>query len=184
MLAYIFWHWPRPQVAKGEYEADLVAFHGALAAEPPPGFRRSLTFRVGPLPWLGDGVGGYEDWYVVDDSAALDPLNAAAISGRRRPSHDRAAQAAAGGAGGLYRFQRGDLDLAEARYATWVGKPDGMRYAEFDARLREAVGERDYALWQRQMVLGPGHEFCLLSREELPLLAQGGAIVAACRALG
>lgn len=184
MLAYIFWHWPRPQIAAGEYEADLLAFHGALAAEPPPGFRRSLTFRVGPLPWLGGEAGGYEDWYIVADSAALDPLNGAAVSGRRKPSHDRAAHAAAGGAGGLYRHQSGELDLAEARHTTWLHKPEGMTYAQFDAQLGEWMAGVACSLWQRQMVLGPACEYCLLSREALPLPPDSSAIETPCDALG
>ena len=177
MLAYLFWHWPQVGVELGEYEAAMVGFHGGLAAGAPVGFRRSLTVRVGAAPWLVGGTQGYEDWYVVDDSAALDPLNEAAVSGARRGPHDRAAYAAAGGAGGLYRFQRGDLDLAEAGVATWLSKPGGMSYAEFDARLREWIGDTPVALWQRQMVLGPAWEFCLLSRGMIEVPEEVGALV-------
>ena len=184
MLAYIFWHWPRPQVAAGDYEADLIAFHGTLAADAPPGFRRSLTFRVGPLPWLGDDAGGYEDWYVVADSAALDPLNTAAVSGRRKPSHDRAARAAAGGAGGLYRHQSGEMDLIEARHATWLHKPGGMTYAQLDVQMQAWIAGAACSLWQRQMVLGPGREYFLLSRDALPCSPFADILTTSCRALG
>ena len=176
MLAYLFWHWPQVGVELREYEAAMVGFHQVLAASAPVGFRRSLTVRVGAAPWLSGGTQGYEDWYLVDDSAALDPLNEAAVTGARRAPHDRAAYAAAGGAGGLYRFRRGELDLAEARIATWLSKPDGMGYAEFDARLWGWVGYRAVALWQRQMVLGPAREFCLLSREGFGIAAEVEAL--------
>jgi len=97
MLAYVFWHWPRPLVSTNEYEASLVGFHRSLTTDPPPGFRQSLTFHVDSLPWHNDKAEAYEDWYLVADSAALDPLNAAAVSGNNRTPHDRAAQSAAGG---------------------------------------------------------------------------------------
>ena len=184
MLAYLFWHWPRPQVEVARYEAGMLAFHRSLAADAPSGFRRSLTVRVGPAPWLQGETQGYEDWYVVADSAALDPLNAAAVSGGRRGPHDGVAYAAAGGSGGLYRWQWGALDLAEAGSATWLGKPDGVSYADFGARLRGWVGERPVALWQRQMVLGPAREFCLLSCEELSLPEGVEAIVVAREGIG
>jgi hypothetical protein len=183
MLAYLFWHWPRPQVATGDYEVDLIAFHAALAAEPPPGFQRSLTFSVGPLPWLGEPARGYEDWYVVTDSAALDPLDAAAVAGRRKIPHDRAARGAAGGAGGLYRLYGGDLDLTKARTATWLHKPEGLAYADFDAQVRAWIGGQTCCVWQRQMVLGPAREFCILSREVLTLPSAAEALVAVCRTL-
>lgn len=169
MLAYLFWHWPRPQIAAADYEARLVAFHRRLTADPPPGFRWSLTFRVATLPWLGAPAGGYEDWYLVDDFAALEALNAGAVSGSRSEPHDRAAHAAAGGAGGLYRFQRGDLDLTEASNATWLGKLDGVSYTDFDTWLRAWTEETAISTWQRQMVLGPAPEFCILGRGDIHL---------------
>jgi hypothetical protein len=176
MLAYVFWHWPRQDVAAREYEADLAAFHRSLAAHAPPGFRRSLAFRVAALPWDAPQAAGYEDWYLVEDFAALDALNAAAVAGHNRPPHDRAARAAAGGAGGLYRFQNGALDLAEARRATWLSKPAGVGYAEFDAQLRARTAGTPIAVWQRQMTLGPAPEFCLFSRETPPLPEDDAAL--------
>ncbi len=46
MLACVFWHWPRPHIDAEAYEESLVRFHRGLAANPPPGFRRSLSVRV------------------------------------------------------------------------------------------------------------------------------------------
>jgi hypothetical protein len=31
MLAYLFWHTPRPTVARADYERDLLAFSRALS---------------------------------------------------------------------------------------------------------------------------------------------------------
>ena len=104
----------------------------------------------------------------------LGALNAAAVSSHHRAPHDRAAHAAAGGAGGLYRQRWGALALADARYALWLGKPNGVGDAEFEALVRMRSGEAPCGLWQRQLVLGPAREYCLLSPEETHLPGYGG----------
>jgi len=92
-----------------------------------------------------------------------EPFNEAAVAGAHKTPHDRTAHAAAGGAGGLYRFQGGALDPGDASAAAWLGKPDGMGYAAFEARLRGWTDGARVGLWRRQMVLGPAPEFCLLA---------------------
>jgi len=79
LLAYVFWHWPQPQVDVSEYETRLRDFQKTLRDHPPPGFRDSVVFRVGGMPWI-QAERGYEDWYLVEGSVALDPLNDAAIA--------------------------------------------------------------------------------------------------------
>jgi hypothetical protein len=153
MLAYLFWHWPAPGVEAGHYADALFAFHRSLAASPPAGLRGSRVFLVEGAPWV-PVERAYEDWYLLDDFAALGALNEAAVSGARRDPHDAAARLAAGGAGGLYRRLSGSAGAAGR--ASWLAKPAGTGYAEFLARF--SGGE----LWQRQLVLGPAPEFCLL----------------------
>ncbi|MDQ2828434.1 MAG: hypothetical protein M3Y74_05225 [Chloroflexota bacterium] len=184
MLAYVFWHWPRPHIDAGAYEESLVRFHRSLAADPPPGFQRSLSVRVDALPWPDAPAGGYEDWYLLDGSAALDPLNNAAVSGAHKTPHNHAAHAAAGGAGGLYRFQDGALDPGDAPAAAWLGKPDGMGYAAFDVRLRAWTDGVRVGLWRRQMVLGPAPEFCLLVPDGFLPPADAAARVVRRRVVG
>lgn len=153
MLAYVFWHWPLPAVEADRYAEALVAFHRSLDAAPPAGLRGSRVFLVEGAPWV-PAERAFEDWYFLDDFAALGALNEAAVSGVRRDPHDAAARLAAGGAGGVYRrlsTRAGAIDRT-----SWLAKPAGTGYAEFLARL--SGGE----LWQRQMVLGPAPEFCLL----------------------
>src|SRR5512145_570811 len=101
MLAYVFWHWPRPEHDRARYVDALVSFHRALEADPPAGFRGSRVQEVTGAPWIPTER-ALEDWYLVDDFAALGALEQAAISGRRLEPHDRAARLALGGAGGLY----------------------------------------------------------------------------------
>src|SRR4051794_21768971 len=108
MLAYVFWH----RGAGAAYRPALTAFHAALAAAPPAGFARSYAFRLDVAPWLAGDGDAYEDWYLVDDWAALGTLNDAAVSASRRAPHDAVARLAAAGAGGVYRCIAGEASPA------------------------------------------------------------------------
>lgn len=176
MLAYVFWHWPRPGVDRSAYEQDLREFHRALATEKPSGFQYSLVFRVGNAPWLPANVDACEDWYLLDASPALDVLNEAAVSSPSKQVHDRAARSAAGGVAGLYRFRRGRIDFNQAHFAVWLSKPEGTSYEDFYALLDEITSRSGVSLWGRQMVLGPTPEFCLLTPAELSLDKEFNAV--------
>lgn len=152
MVAYVFWHWPRPEVDFGRYTEGLAAFHRALGAAPPPGFLGSRVREVHAAPWL-PAARALEDWYLLEDLAALGALEEAAVSGPRRAPHDGAARLAGGGTGGLYgRVREG---TAEAEQVAWFGKPSGLSYPDFLAVMPAAE------LWQRKLTLGPAPEFCL-----------------------
>src|SRR4051794_15380391 len=110
MLAYVFWHTPTSGAKRDEYERLLIGFHQALASHAPAGFRTSFVYRVENAPWIGAGAAAYEDWYILENSAALDALNDAAVSGPRKAPHDLVASFAASGAAGLYRLKSGSLD--------------------------------------------------------------------------
>jgi len=169
MLAYVFWHWPQAGVAVSTYQVRLREFQSTLAGNKPPGFLHSTIFRVHGAGWLGTAREAYEEWYLTDGSAALDPLNQAAVAPACRAAHDAAAQLAAGGAAGLYRLRQGRADLEAARFAYWLSKPAGMKYDEFYALLKPLTSQPGIALWGRQMVLGPTPEFCLHTRESVEL---------------
>jgi len=169
MLAYVFWHWPAAGTDAGSYVAALGEFHRSLAASPPPGFHRSIVFRVAGYRWLAAEAGAFEDWYLLENSAVLDILNEAAVSGARKEPHDRAARAAAGGTAGLYRLHLGEAAVAAADYACRFSKPSGMSYQELHDMLGPLASVPAMGLWQRQMTLGPGPEFCLLSPQRLEL---------------
>lgn len=168
MLAYVFWHWPRPAVPLREYELRQRRFHAALLEAPPPGFERSTCHSIAALPWTNDVGQAYEDWYLVRDSAALDPLNDAAVTGRRRTPHDEAAAAAGGGTAGVYRLRLGASPAATA-HELWFAKPDGMSYESLWAALAPIAQATRGALWSRYMVLGPSPEFCLQTAEPAAL---------------
>lgn len=153
MLAYLFWHWPRPDVDPGRYSDALLAFHRALSVNPPPGYHGSRVMEVSGAPWV-PGATALEDWYFVEDFAALGALNDAAVSGQRREPHDGAARMALGGMGGVYRLAR-EAAASEPGVVAWFGKPADVGYTEFLARIPPTE------LWQRQLVLGPAPEFCL-----------------------
>ena len=166
MLAYFFYHWKKSDFEAADYERRVRDFHVALAAAPSDGFSSSWSVALTGPPWANNGGPSYEDWYIVRNSADLDPLNDAAISASRKIPHDRAASGTEGGSAGLYRVRLGEA-ISAPKFTAWFSKPDGWSYAELYDRLGPTIA-RGAALWQRQMALGPG-EFFLHSNIELPL---------------
>lgn len=156
MLAYVFRHWPKLTVSQPVYERALLDFHQQLGAA-------STVFRIAHAPWLPVGRTGYEDWYLLEDSAAIDPLNDAAVSGERKSPHDQAAAMAQTGIGSLYRLVQGTAELHAARFAFWFPKPKGMPYEDLYAVTEPLTRRGGVSLWRRQMVLGPPPEFGLLA---------------------
>ncbi len=159
MLAYVFSHRPAGDIDVAVYETALTRFHAALASAPPSGFVRSSTFKVGDR---------YSDWYLVDGSAALDVLNAAAVSGARTPAHDAAARMAVDGEGKLYSLVSGE-PAAGPGFEIQFSKPAGVGYPDHYERLRRYTKGPGVSLWRRMMVLGPPPEFCLLAPSEIEL---------------
>lgn len=168
-LAYVFWHWIEPDVDAAAYEDALREFQQTLLTNAPSGYRRAAVFRQAPVPWLPGSGPHYVDWYVTDGSAALDPLNDAAVSAACRSAHDAAAARAAGGTAGLYRLRQGAVRAAEVRCATWFSKPAGMSYEALDESLAECTRGLRSELWSRRMTLGPGPEMCLLAASAVDL---------------
>lgn len=162
MLAYVFSHRPADEVDIAAYEDALRELHGELAAARLDGFLTSTTYRH---------ADGYSDWYLVEDSASLDVLNDAAVSGSRARPHDTAARMAASGSGKLLRLAHGDPDLG-ALHEIGFAKPAGMAYPDLYRRLDSFASAPGAALWRRMMVLGPPPEFCLVARERVELPAE------------
>jgi hypothetical protein len=160
MLAYIFWHARSPQVEKHIYHQRLIAFHETLQSHKPGGFLFSAVFQIAGASWIAAGAQAYEDWYLVEHSAALDGLNEAAVDAQRKSAHDLVAHDAATFAGGLYRLHSGEADLAKAQVALWFAKPAGMNYETLSRTLEPEIQPTGASLWRRQLVLGPAHEFC------------------------
>jgi hypothetical protein len=180
MLAYVFWHWRRPTVPAPDYEAAQRRFHSALSATPPRGFQRSFSVAVEGLPWAANREACYEDWYLIEGSAALDPLNEGAISASRQAPHDAAAALAAGGTAGLYSLRQG-MPAAVPGVLTWFTKPAHMSYGALFATLEPLTRTAGAALWCRQMTLGPALEFCFHSREPVVLPAVLAPFAIRCR---
>ena len=168
MLAYVFWHWPKPTVDRDAYVQKLRLFHESLATNRPEGFSHSLVVEMPGPPWLNAGSFAFEDWYLVNDSAALDKLNFAAVSGRNEKPHNTVATEAAGGIAGLYRLKQGDLDsLPRSNFANWFAKPATVPYPDLYSKLSSISEQPGVGLWCRQMTLGPTTEFCFRSENEL-----------------
>jgi hypothetical protein len=162
LLAYVFSHRLSSSEVASVYEDGLRRFHAALAATPPRGFRSSITYRIGD---------GYSDWYLVEDSAALDRLNEAAVSGSAQPSHDNVARMSTDGVGKLLTLVSGVL-RSEAGFEVRFSKPKGVAYSELYKQLDKWSASPGVSLWRRMMVLGPGPEFCMVSPAGLDLPAE------------
>jgi hypothetical protein len=173
MLAYVFWHRPAAGVAVEDYEQALSRFHRSLAHRPPCGLLGSVSLRAEQLPWLGaeggEELGGYEDWYLLENWSAIGVLELAAVSRGHQTAHQEAARRTGDGAGAVYRRLEGEAEPAGARLAVWVTRPHGHSDPTMAELLDDGVGPQDGALWQRTLVLGPAPEFCLLhTATELP----------------
>jgi hypothetical protein len=168
MLAYVFWHWPLRDTEQEGYESSLFDFHRSLVERKPDGFHESYVFRLKETPWISNSAGPvYEDWYLVDDFHALGLLNEGAVTGVSRAPHHGVAQKADGGAAGVYRLRAGQPALSRARHAVWFSKPRGLPYDDFYCGIPSPALEAGGGLWERQMVLGPAAECCLLTTEEI-----------------
>ena len=167
MLAYVFWHVPLPAVDVTGYEARLGRFHAGLRADAHAGPGPSMTVALRTVPWLKD-ASGYEDWYLVEDFAALGVLNRAAVSGMAAAPHDAVAAVVHAGTAAVMGHVAGALLPARAGWAAWLSKPAGVTYEPFHAQLAAAL-DGDAGAWQRQMVLGPASEYCILADAERTL---------------
>lgn len=158
MLAYLFWHRPYADTDRKRYEDSLLRFQAQLHQEKPPGFIAAASFRIEPVPWLNDQA-GYEDWYLVQGSWALDPLNAFAVAGRAQAPHDTAAAQMDQGHGGLYAHYSGETPPPEQSSVYWLTRPRGIdwRAALEPMRVRHPQAN----IWRRQMVLGLPGEFAV-----------------------
>jgi len=162
MLAYVFWHRPAPGVESETYADAVARFHRSIAARPPAGFVASSSFRAPPPNWLGEEP-AFEDWYVVEDFAALGVLGEAAVGRGHRSAHDAAARQAGPATAGLYRLLEGAPSLAAVRLAVWIETPRGVESPLLAALLGDGMDAEHAGLWQRQLALGPAPEYCVLA---------------------
>lgn len=163
MLAFLAWHRPAPDVVREDYERALERFHRSLAHQPPSGFRGSASVRVEQVPWLEGPV--YEDWYVVEDWAALGVLEEAAVSRGHATSHAAAAALTGMETAAVYRLLEGSADPGRAPTAVWVSPARGHERPALAQLLADGIDPERDGLWQRCLVLGPAPEYCLLAGE-------------------
>jgi hypothetical protein len=159
LVAYVFSHRPAEGVDIAAYEGSLRRFHTELEKAGLSGFIESATFSIGAV---------YSDWYLLENTAAMEVLNAAAVSGARASAHDSAARMSADGAGKLLSLAAGKASMDEG-FEVRFGKPAGMPYDDLYARLEAWTNAQGVSLWRRMMVLGPPPEFCLITPSNVDL---------------
>lgn len=160
MLAYVFSHRPVDAADIGAYEDSLRRFHAELANAALPGFIESATFATDR----------YNDWYLLESTAAMEALNSAAVTGSRAAAHNAAARMAADGAGKLLSLASGKHSMDDG-FEVRFGKPAGMKYEELYVALKKWTAGQGVSLWRRMMVLGPPPEFCLITPSSIQLPA-------------
>jgi hypothetical protein len=170
VLAYLFWHRPADGIERAEYEQALARFHRSLAYRPPSGLLRSCAVRVSELPWQAPAEApqpAYEDWYVVEDWAAIGVLEEAAVSRGHLTAHETIAKRSALLAGAVYRLLEGSAEPKLAAQATWISTAPlpGRERPSLQSLLADGIDPRSDGLWQRCLVLGPAPEYCVLAQE-------------------
>jgi hypothetical protein len=181
VLAYLSWHRPAAGAGLDAYERALEQFHRSLAHRAPSGFRGSASFRAAELPWLpraaatagAEDAGahantgaGYEDWYLLDDWAALGVLEEAAVSRGHVSAHEKVAALAGATTSGVYRLLEGHTGLSETHVAVWVASMGAHEHPSLSALLGDGMDPSVDGLWRRCLGLGPAPEFCLLASKE------------------
>jgi len=171
MLAYIFWHRPFANIDRGRYEESIVRFQAALARQKPPGFIATVSFRIEAVPWLGDQA-GYEDWYVLEGSWAMDPLNAFAVAGAVEAPHNEVAAQMEQGQGGIYAHAGGETRPPAQSSIYWLTRPRGIQWQPVLDEVRSKCPQAN--VWRRQMVLGPAAEFGISVPGDIELAVPSG----------
>jgi hypothetical protein len=166
VLAFLAWHRPAPDVAREHYESALERFHRSLAHRPPAGFRGSASVRVEQVPWLDGAV--YEDWYVIEDWAALGVLEDAAVSRGHVSAHNAAASLTGMETAAVYRLLEGSSNPGRASIAVWVAAARDHGRPALAQLLGDGIDPERDGLWQRCLVLGPAPEYCLLAGASSP----------------
>ena len=165
MLAYVFWHRPAEGVEPETYAGLVRRFHRSIAGHPPGGFLRSASFAAPAPNWLGE-LPAFEDWYVVEDIAALGVLNEAAIGrGHRHRARCRGTRRRARAPARSTGCSRAAPSSRRTRVAVWIETPRGVESPLLAALLGDGMDSEHAGLWQRQLALGPAPEYCVLAAE-------------------
>lgn len=110
MLAYTVWHHAVDESKHEAYQQSLLRFHRMLAEQKPRGYHSSALLALPGVPWMGENRTIFMDWYFVENSASLDPLNDSVLSGIRKESHDVVASKTSGGVTALYQPKSENVD--------------------------------------------------------------------------
>jgi hypothetical protein len=132
MLAYVFWHWKHLAFNRASTSFDCASSTRHSHTHRPTDSPGRVS-RANKAPWANDGNEAYEDWYIVTGSAALDPLNNAAIT----PASGAARRRRFSGAGGTPVFTVSVPGAHSARQRLHTGSPSpGTGHTSASDKLR------------------------------------------------
>ena len=162
MIAYVFWHWRDPRIEEIAYQQLLINFHERLHRHKPSGFLDSAVFQMEQAPWSGMELETYEEWYILENSSAIDALRILMEKGRCKEHHERFKQWDTGGIGGLYSLQQEPLhfDCTMIQAAHWFSRPTGVTEEALQMMLQNQRQQEPGYCWRRILLLGPAPEFC------------------------
>lgn len=164
-LAYAFWHAPRAHVGAASYEVACAAWLDALDRHRPGGLLMWGTWRTATPPWLpGWPRKAYLDLYVLTGFAALGALNASAVAPPLAAAHRAAAAVSGHGTAGLYAARSGVPQVGVPAVVSFHRRDLPVPRVETTGHDGAREGVRDgRTVWQRQLTLGPGPEFMVVT---------------------
>src|SRR5258708_28586055 len=109
----------------------------------------SRCLLLNQASWLGREIATYEDWSIVENSAAFDPLNEGAVTGVCQEPHRLVARWTVGSGAGLYKLHTGDVTLPVVRQTYRFNKPTVMTYADFYALVQPFTEQSQGCIWLR-----------------------------------
>jgi len=168
MLIYVLWH-RNDNTDSMDYESSLIKFHAQLNANETPGFIGSTISRSPTLPWLNDNGNILQDNYFLENSAALDHLNAAAISKACEHSHNQVATNSRDEKNGLYRHRIGLSQPQPVNHSYWISKPKNITHLALLESISNNIDEKTTSVWTRFMGLSFGPDFWIQSQIPLQL---------------
>ncbi len=175
MLAIVFWNSRRTNASENDYRSSLIEFHQALNKNKPAGFRFSVTYRAGAVPWFAPKNEIFEDWYLLSNFAAMDVLDRAVLSTHGKEAHRYLMSNTGQASGAAFGLTRGMARMENLPVANWLQKPRNVSDCKLLKTIEEQLPAGKFSFWSRAMALGPTEQ-CVLSSGPVALPSRYRAV--------